>query len=873
MSDEPLNPPSLTKLLTALAVGVRSVNSLPLKQRDEDADDRSFWNSDNEDNNEEEDEDNEFSFQMAFPEFNSLCFETRNYLSTLLTKVLKASMGQLNNNTASAELLLEDIMFDFDDPRLWENAAEICDLLLEKVELYIQNVHEGRAGLDFDDSNEQQQQTQMDNARRIGTMARNKARDKFNLLTSSLVDMEKSQLTFEFAQSVNNSRTDIFQPNLNNACCDLSLQLVPGCGIDVKRYGGSIPEDIIAPSRHYAHPYQDIIETFEYKEEQFEIETSGIYGRSGTLQNESLASAQGIWIDTEDDLQKLVARIENTNNGLAEDSDEFQEIAIDLEAHNYRSFSGFVCTMQLSLRRPTVPDGKKASLDATGTESIETSYDFIIDTLALRNVMNKYMAPVFANPNIVKVMHGADSDVLWLQRDFGIYIVNLFDTGRASRILPHFTSAGLAYLLRKFAKFEADKKHQLSDWRQRPVPIEMLQYAISDTMYLLDVYEKVKEELKEHESDDLSIKHVLDASKKVCLIRYDKEPFVPSSYKRLISSKRGKKKGLLLNDQQESVLKTLYDWRDAIAREEDESLQYVCPNAGLLRISTSCPLSIASLQSCMNPLPPLILKYGDTILRLVKGCLDNTSATNSPFTKKDLVTATMNSKEKLQNKDKSGVIIDDKTSYKQAGWVLRQTLNDQGVMNSNMTENEESTSQIEIHSSNKNYDSKSHTSHSLEMGLVISKNDISNSRGKSVDGQGAARVILDHMQDELLQSGGGVEAQNQFAQKCAGRIRNKMMDGNQNLLGLVKTTKFIQEGQDNRSESSQTNTGEKNEADAEEISIPKSMKDIYRYVHIFLSIVHFQVKNYSLGVLLELAIGTEDVQRRYLFSLTTTILK
>jgi len=25
-------------------------------------------------------------------------------------------------------------------------------------------------------------------------------------------------------------------------------------------------------------------------------------------------------------------------------------------------------------------------------------------------------------------MHGADRDVVWLQRDFGIYICNLFDT-------------------------------------------------------------------------------------------------------------------------------------------------------------------------------------------------------------------------------------------------------------------------------------------------------------------------------------------------------------------------------------------------------------------------------------------------------------
>ncbi len=47
------------------------------------------------------------------------------------------------------------------------------------------------------------------------------------------------------------------------------------------------------------------------------------------------------------------------------------------------------------------------------------------------------------------MLHGSDSDVVWLQRDFGIYTVNLFDTGQAARVLG-FPSAGLAYLLSYF---------------------------------------------------------------------------------------------------------------------------------------------------------------------------------------------------------------------------------------------------------------------------------------------------------------------------------------------------------------------------------------------------------------------------------------
>ena len=49
------------------------------------------------------------------------------------------------------------------------------------------------------------------------------------------------------------------------------------------------------------------------------------------------------------------------------------------------------------------------------------------------------------------MLHGADSDIVWLQRDFGIYVTNLFDTGQAARVLG-YPSAGLAYLLSRFCK-------------------------------------------------------------------------------------------------------------------------------------------------------------------------------------------------------------------------------------------------------------------------------------------------------------------------------------------------------------------------------------------------------------------------------------
>ena len=71
---------------------------------------------------------------------------------------------------------------------------------------------------------------------------------------------------------------------------------------------------------------------------------------------------------------------------------------------------------------------------------------------------------VFTDPAIMKVLHGADMDVVWLQKDFGVYVVNMFDTGQAARVLG-FESFGLAYLLKRFCSVRANKEFQRADWR------------------------------------------------------------------------------------------------------------------------------------------------------------------------------------------------------------------------------------------------------------------------------------------------------------------------------------------------------------------------------------------------------------------------
>lgn len=105
-------------------------------------------------------------------------------------------------------------------------------------------------------------------------------------------------------------------------------------------------------------------------------------------------------------------------------------IALDLEHHDYRTYGGFLCLMQLSTREGDwvvdlcVPEIREV-MDNTKCDGREGG----------REESGNEMAELLSDPELVKVLHGAESDVVWLQRDFGLYVVGLFDTFHASKVL------------------------------------------------------------------------------------------------------------------------------------------------------------------------------------------------------------------------------------------------------------------------------------------------------------------------------------------------------------------------------------------------------------------------------------------------------
>uniref|UniRef100_A0A8C1XQL0 Exosome complex component 10 n=1 Tax=Cyprinus carpio TaxID=7962 RepID=A0A8C1XQL0_CYPCA len=292
-----------------------------------------------------------------------------------------------------------------------------------------------------------------------------------------------------------------------------------------------------------------------------------------------LAESTCQFINTLDDLVAL-------NEKLAKVS----EFAVDLEHHSYRSFLGITCLMQISTREE----------------------DFIIDTLELRSEMY-ILNETFTDPAIVKVFHGADSDIEWLQKDFGLYVVNMFDTHHAARCL-NLGRNSLDHLLKVYCSVNSDKRYQLADWRIRPLPDEMLKYAQADTHYLLYVYDRVRADLFEtSNSQPTLIQQVWAKSRDLSLKKYVKPIFTEDSYMELY-----RKQKRSFNTQQLAAFRLLYAWRDTLGREEDESTGYILPNHMMMKIAEELPKEPQGIIACCNPTPPLVRQQMNELHQLIK---------------------------------------------------------------------------------------------------------------------------------------------------------------------------------------------------------------------------------------------------------------
>ncbi|KAL4913738.1 ribonuclease H-like domain-containing protein [Aspergillus aurantiobrunneus] len=373
----------------------------------------------------------------------------------------------------------------------------------------------------------------------------------------------KPQLEFE--HQINPSDTSPFKPLLKtkpHAIESLEQSLMP-------------PAD--AP-QGYRNPYETEIRAAKYPDSAYVV--------SPPVEYLPFESTSATFVDTLDGVKEMLVELKSAS-----------EIAIDLEHHDVHSYHGLVSLMQISTR----------------------DKDWVVDTLKPWREELQVLNEVFADPNIIKLFHGASMDIIWLQRDLGLYVVGMFDTYHASCAL-NYPKKSLKFLLNKFVNFEADKRYQMADWRVRPLPSGMFDYARSDTHYLLYVYDNLRNELLENSTfEENLVDYVLEKSKTEALQRYERPVYDAATgqgaggWYDLMTHNPA-----VYSSEQFAVLRAVHEWRDKVAREEDEGVQCVFPKHALFRLAQTMPLDLGTLFRTLSPVTPITKARAAGLLEVIK---------------------------------------------------------------------------------------------------------------------------------------------------------------------------------------------------------------------------------------------------------------
>lgn len=234
-------------------------------------------------------------------------------------------------------------------------------------------------------------------------------------------------------------------------------------------------------------------------------------------------------------------------------------LAVDLEADSMFHFQERVCLIQI----------------ATADQSV------VIDPIECKDL--SVLRPVFKDPAVCKIFHGADYDVRSLFRDFAIEVHNLFDTQLASMYMGYHETGLDAVLQRRFS-VKLDKRYQKKDWSQRPLPTEMVDYAAADVAYLIPLKEQLEAELIAKER----LGWVLEECTLLSRVRSPNNDGQPL-YLRFKGAGR-------LSPRNLAVLEYLLTYRQKTAKRKDRPLFKILSNTALLKIAGSLPTTSEALD-------------------------------------------------------------------------------------------------------------------------------------------------------------------------------------------------------------------------------------------------------------------------------------
>ncbi len=242
--------------------------------------------------------------------------------------------------------------------------------------------------------------------------------------------------------------------------------------------------------------------------------------------------------------------------------------------------------------------------------------DYIIDPLG--NFDLDGFGALIEDPDVEKVFHAAEYDLMLMKREHGWKLNNLFDTMWAARILG-YERFGLASILNDLYQVRLDKRFQRANWCKRPLSKEQLAYAQADTHYLLGLRDHLAGELEEAGRVE-EAEEIFEEQSQVELpdTGFDAESFwsINGAYR--------------LPPQNKAILRALNIFRDEQARRQNQPHFKVLHDKTLLKLAREAPRSMQALQQIKELSRTQIQRYGEDLLRVIKENLNGRAPHRPP---------------------------------------------------------------------------------------------------------------------------------------------------------------------------------------------------------------------------------------------------
>jgi ribonuclease D len=215
--------------------------------------------------------------------------------------------------------------------------------------------------------------------------------------------------------------------------------------------------------------------------------------------------------------------------------------------------------------------------------------------------MTAALAPLLADPAVLKIMHSASEDMVALQRACGVTPVSLFDTQIAAALAGVAAGIGYQRLVQDLLGISLGKGETRSDWLRRPLSAAQLEYAADDVRHLFALHDHLDARLRELDRHDWLAEDAARLASGSAAEAGERWPHLTLRTAQFLDA-----------DAQRHLLRLLR-WRERQARDSDRPRGWILDNELAAALARSPPADFAALQARLDAHPKAPRKLGAAI--------------------------------------------------------------------------------------------------------------------------------------------------------------------------------------------------------------------------------------------------------------------